>query len=346
LRVLVAGCSISSLEIASDLAMLGAARVVATHRKQRYVLPKLIAGVPLDHLAFTRFGALAAETFPIAAVGAALKQFALAAGGSPDQFGAPKPSDNILEAGISQNQFFLPLVAEGRIAIKPWIDSVEGDTVRFAGGGSEAFDAIVFATGYHLHLPFLSDDVRRKLDLDAQHLDLHKFTFHSELPGLAFLGLFELIGPYYPVLELQARWIAYTFSGTRAAPSTDELEAGVAAYRARRGAPQSMPNHVMALLFSRAAGVEPELERWPNLARPLLFGPLTPVSFRMSGRDSLPEAPERFRAEVRAFGCMPSCDFTPAEMGRLEALADARGDDAFSRYVSSVTPRMRAASGA
>ena len=113
LRVLVAGCSISSLEIASDLAMSGAARVVATNRRQRYVLPKLITGVPTDHVAFTRFAALAGECFPLEATAGAMKQFVLAAAGSPEQFGAARPAENIFEAGISQSQFFLPLVAEG-----------------------------------------------------------------------------------------------------------------------------------------------------------------------------------------------------------------------------------------
>jgi dimethylaniline monooxygenase (N-oxide forming) len=37
-RVLVVGCAISALEIASDLAMLGAAHVVSTFRRQRYVV--------------------------------------------------------------------------------------------------------------------------------------------------------------------------------------------------------------------------------------------------------------------------------------------------------------------
>ncbi|WP_156766710.1 NAD(P)/FAD-dependent oxidoreductase, partial [Mycobacterium sp. E2327] len=45
-RVLVAGCAISALEIATELAQLGAARVVVTQRRQRYVLPKFAAGVP------------------------------------------------------------------------------------------------------------------------------------------------------------------------------------------------------------------------------------------------------------------------------------------------------------
>jgi hypothetical protein len=340
LRVLVGGCAISSVEIASDLAGLGAARVVLTNRRQRYVLPKLVNGVPLDHIAFTRFSALSKEWFPMAAVGAGFKQFVLTVAGSPEQFGAPKPADDVFEAGITMSQFFLALVAEGRIFIKPWIESVHGRTVRFVDGTAEDFDGIVFGTGYHLDLPFLSDELRRTLDVDAQHIDLNNFTFHPELRGLAFVGLYEQIGPYYPVLELQARWIAYTMSGAIAAPSKEELEAGVAAYRARRGTPQTVLTDTMAILFARAAGVEPELERWPELARPLIFGPLTPMSFRMSGRDSLPDAPQRFAADVRIFGCVPSNQLAPMQIGQLQGLAKARGDEAFSRYVATVCPRL------
>jgi len=344
LRVLVTGCAISSVEIASDLAALGAARVVLTNRRQRYVLPKLVSGVPLDLLAFTRFSALSKESFPVAAVGAEFKQFVLAVAGSPEQFGAPKPADDVFEAGITMSQFFLPLVAEGRISVKPWIESVDGKTVRFKDGSAEDFDGIVFGTGYHLHLPFLSDEIRRTLDIDEQQIDLHNFTFHAELPGLAFLGMYEQIGPYYPVLELQARWIAYTMSGALAAPSNEEMETGIAAYRGRRGMPQTVSFDLMALLFARSAGVEPELHRWPELARELMFGPLTPTSFRLSGRDSLRDAPQCFATEAQAFGCIKSGKFAPEQIAQLQALAGARADEVFSRYVADVCSRPDAAS--
>jgi dimethylaniline monooxygenase (N-oxide forming) len=169
------------------------------------------------------------------------------------------------------------------------------------------------------------------------------FTFHPELPGIAFLGMFEQIGPYYPVLELQARWIAYTMSGAVPVPSKEEMEAGQA-YRGRRGMPQTVLFDLMALLFARSAGVEPELHRWPELARELMFGPLRPTSFRMSGRDSLPDAPKRFATESQAFGCMKSGNFTPEQIAQLQALAGARGDVAFSRFVENVCSRGNAAS--
>ncbi|MFL6428957.1 MAG: flavin-containing monooxygenase [Acidobacteriaceae bacterium] len=338
-RVLVAGCQISSLEIASDLAMLGAARVVVTHRKQRYVLPKLINGVPTDHVGFTRFSALAEECLPPEVLSAALKQFVLSVAGSPEQFGAPKPPDTFSPATFTQSHFFLPLVAEGRITVKPWIDSVKGEVVRFKDGSSETFDAILFGTGYHLNLPYLSEDIRRALDIDEHHLDLYKHTFHPDLSGLAFIGLFQLAGPYYPALELQARWIAYTFSGAQPTSSQDDMRDGIALYRAHRNGSQVITLAQAAILFARAAGVEPELEHWPHLARPLLFGPLTPMSFRLSGRDSLPDAPERFAAEAQLFGCMPSNEFAPAQILQLQALAAARNSPLFSRYIASVCSR-------
>jgi hypothetical protein len=263
----------------------------------------------------------------------------LGAAGNPAQFGAPKPSDNIFEAGLSQSQFFLPLVAEGRITVRPWLQSVDGQTVHFSDGSNETFDAIVFGTGYDLHLPFLSEEIRQTLNVDAQHLDLYNFTFPAELPGLAFVGLFDMAGPYFPVLELQARWIAYTLSGTQPAPPKEQLQAGVAAYRSRRGGPQGLPMHVAAILFARAAGVEPQLERWPELARALMFGPLSAASFRLGGRDALDDAAERFAEDVQCFDCMTSSELAPSQVDQLQALAAARGDEEFSRFVGAVCPR-------
>lgn len=205
--------------------------------------------------------------------------------------------------------------------------------MRFADGSEEEADAMIFGTGYELDLPFLSSEMRRKLDVDARHMDLYKFTFHPELAGLAFAGMFDLTGPNFTVLELQARWVAYVWSGNRPGPSGEEMKAGIAAYRARRGSPQQTPMQCAALMFARAAGVETELERWPELARALLFGPLTPVSFRMSGHDSLPEAPRRVAQDALAFGAVPTSTFTPEQRTQLQRLAAARGDAAFTQFV-------------
>ena len=319
-RVLVAGCAISALEIASDLCMLGAARVVVCQRRQRYVLPKLVAGVPSDHRVFTRYQALAEESLPRGEFGALLKSLVIDAGGSPEQYGAPAPADDIFDAGLTLSQHYLPLVAEGRIEVRPWFDGVDGQEVRFADGRVESFDGLVFGTGFALRMPFLSEPIRAALDLDAQRLALYRHTFHPQLPGLAFMGLWEQAGPYFPPLELQARWLAYVWSGAIAGPTHDEMQAEVAAARAAGGAPQRTKMNLVALMFARAAGVEPDLDRWPQLQRALLFGPLAPVSFRLQGRDALPDAANRFATEALAFGCVRSAAFDASELHKLDRL--------------------------
>ncbi len=321
-RVLVAGGAISALEIASDLAMAGA-RVTVTVRRQRFVLPKLAAGTPTDHIVFTRFHALAEEVFSPARINRMYTDVALRLGGRPEYYGAPATRDTVAEAGLTLCQHFLPLVAEGRITVRPWMSDIDGQLVRFADGHADEFDTILFGTGFDLHLPFLAQDIRETLDLDATHIDLHSRTFHPALPGLAFAGLWDQAGPYFPPIELQARWIAYAWSGAVAAPSTDEMTAGVAAHRARRGLPQKTRMNVVSLQFARAAGVEPTIERWPDLEKALLFGPLSPASFRLEGRDALPDAPARVAADAAAFGCLPPGGLTAAQCEQLEELRNS-----------------------
>jgi dimethylaniline monooxygenase (N-oxide forming) len=312
-RVLVAGCAVSALEIATELAQLGAARVVVTQRRQRYVLPKFAAGVPSDHRIFTRYGALAAETLPAAEVDRQLKEIVTEAGGSPEQYGAPAPDPSLFAAGVTLNQQYLPMVAEGRITVRPWMESVAGTTVTFAGGDAGDFDGILFGTGFALCLPLLSDDVRATLDLDAAHLDADRYTFHPDLPGLAFVGMWDQSGGYFVPLELQARWIAYTWGGAIAATGEADQRAAIEAYRSRRGMSQKTRLNLAALTFARAAGVEPQLGNWPQLRRALLFGPLAPSGFRLEGPDALPDAAARFARDAAAYQAITSNELTDRE---------------------------------
>jgi dimethylaniline monooxygenase (N-oxide forming) len=333
-RVLVAGCANSALEIASDLAMLGASRVVSTFRRQRYVVQKLVAGVPSDAIAFTRFAALTGEVTPTEMVGKKMQEYVLRVFGSPDQFGALEPSGDFATVGRALSQHYLPLVAEGRIAVKPWIDKIAGQTIHFIDGTSEEFDSMVFGTGFDLSLPFLSTEISRSLNLDAKQIDLHKFTFHPDWPGLAFIGLYEQTGPFFPPLELQARWITYVWSGIRPPPSREAMSAGIAECRSNRRGSQKLSMHLMALLFAREAGVEPDLGQHPTLARALLFGPLTSASFRLSGPDSLPEVAARIGEEARALRTVVSPQFSSEELSQLQALSSTRNDLLFSDFVN------------
>jgi len=291
--VVVMGCSISALEISSELALAGANSVTTSYRRPRYVLPKLMAGVPTDHVMFTRAAALAAESASPGEIASGLKSLVTRWAGDPAQYGALAPDENILAAGITQSQHFLTGVAEGRIITRPSIERIDAQTVHFVDGTRTGADALLLGTGYRLSLPWLAPELAKVLAVDDHHIDLHDYTFHPELPGLAFLGMYDQVGPLLPVLELQSRWVTYAWAGVRPMPDHQEMTEGLARSRAARNGPKNVLMHIMALLFARRAGVEPDVARWPQLQRALACGPLSPVSFRLQGPDSLRDAAAR-----------------------------------------------------
>ena len=106
----------------------------------------------------------------------------------------------------------------------------------------------------------------RKLSLLLSHapLRLHRLVWHPQLPGAAFVGCYRgnafkfprsenvflnafkfhnvamsdtclhnrplscVAGPYFAVIDLQARWVAAVMTGRLPAPTIDQMEAGVA----------------------------------------------------------------------------------------------------------------------
>jgi hypothetical protein len=82
--------------------------------------------------------------------------------------------------------------------------------------------------------------------------------------------------------------------------------------------------NLAAIMFARAAGVEPDPARWPDLRRALLFGPLAPSCFRLEGPDALPGAADRLLRDAAAFGAITTNELTPRERRYLELVDAAR----------------------
>jgi dimethylaniline monooxygenase (N-oxide forming) len=161
--------------------------------------------------------ALLGAALPPEELAAAMRNTVLAEAGDPARYGA-MPVDPEARPTLSQSQEYLAYVAEGRISARPAVESVDHGTVRFSDGGLVEVDDVICATGYDLDVSCLADEIRYVLRADDTHLDLHARTFHPDLPGLALLGQFLLIGPNFPTLELQARWVAGVWSGAVPAP--------------------------------------------------------------------------------------------------------------------------------
>ena len=289
-RVLVYGNGVSGHEIASDIATV--TNVVSAYRKPRYVLQKNVKGVSSDWQWYTHIGALRRAAMSPSSYGDLLRGRVLRVAGNPADFGAPEPSGDFLVAGHSLSQDYLDQVRAGTIACRPAIVDARGDHVTFADGSSDNFDAIVCATGYRLDIPYLSRELWSVLGPD---LRLHLRTMHPDLPFFGVVGEFNLQGPYFPLLELQARWIVGAWSGE--GPELDD-----AAARAGIGSPApAMDSHnVLAVALSEAAGVAPDVRARPDLAEPLLFGPMLPPRYRLDGPGATADAAANFRDQLAA----------------------------------------------
>jgi hypothetical protein len=277
-RVLVVGNSISGLEIASDLAHDPSIAVVSSARRPRWIVPKITAGVPADHMAFTAFAALVGRSLPPDALADALREQLRAWAGDPAAVGGLEPDADLLAAGLSQCQHYLPLVAEGRIDVRPGIASVDGDVVSFTDGTTAVVDAVVLATGYARELPYLAEQPEA---LDAM-------TFDAARPGLALVGQFVVHGPALPVLELQARLVAAVWAGERSvagAPRLPDLP--------------HYPHHMLAEVLAAALGALPDEEAFPGLVEALRFGPMLGERYRL-GEPGMAERFARLTAGFRA----------------------------------------------
>jgi hypothetical protein len=295
-RVLVYGNGISGLEIASDLAPV--ADVVSAFRKPRYVIEKNVGGVSSDWQWYTAFGALERTLLPRAVLGRTLKERILRSAGDPAAFGAPAPDPDVFVAGLGLCQSYLALVRDGRIACRPAISHVDGRAVTFTDGTREHADAIICATGYAPHVPYLDDPG-----------PLYRRTLHPDLPGFAAIGQYFAMGPYWPLLELQARWVVHLWSGVIEPPDPGAMRAAIAAPQ-----PPAEFHDAYAAALAREAGVAPDLLARPELTEPLLFGPLLPPRYRLDGPHARGDAAAEFTRQLAASPRPPA---DPAAIGAL-----------------------------
>jgi len=319
-KVLTIGNSISGLEIAAELAKDPTTEVVSACRKPRYIIQKLKDDVPADWRWFNRSALFVGRTLPPEAANAGLREQVVALHGNPADFGGLEPSENMMEAGLGQCQDYLPLVAEGRIRCQSIPNHIAGNDVSFPDGTTESFDAIIAGTGYPLNLSYLSQDLLDSLNADDQNLDLFAYTFAPSIPNLAFVGQLSLVGPYFPALELQARLTAMVFSGQLDRPEKSVMDEAVTLFRhlASEGVPLLYHNVVVDL--ATAAKVEPKVADYPTLASELVFGPIIPAQFRLTGHGAHIDGEARFRNELSRLDRSPGAPLEE-QLGLLNMLA-------------------------
>ncbi len=114
---------------------------------------------------------------------------------------------------------FIEALRAGRIQVHPGIQQIVGDRVLFTDGTALSFDAILYATGYQLDFPYLSEEA---LGCEAPTLSLYQQIAHPAHDTLFFVGCLRVGCSMWPVAEQQARWIAKTLSGKFTLPPPSE----------------------------------------------------------------------------------------------------------------------------
>ncbi|MDY3559747.1 NAD(P)-binding domain-containing protein [Gemmata sp. JC673] len=222
-RVLVLGAGNSGCDIACEVSRV-ADRTVLAMRHGVHLIPKYLFGRPLDKLVppwMWRHLPLRAQQLIF---GTALRL----ARGKLKRFHLPEPRHRILEEHPTISSDLLNLIGHGRVTVKPNIQeftgAADGREVLFTDGTREPVDAIVYATGYDIRVPFLAPEV---FDARDNEVRLYKLVVHPEHRGLYFIGLVQPWGAIMPLAEEQSKWVADLVEGKCALPTRDEMLTGI-----------------------------------------------------------------------------------------------------------------------
>lgn len=182
--VLVVGLGNSGADVAQACAASGR-RVTLAAGRGRHVVPRRVLGRPVVEL---RRPSLVPDLVLRAGLDATVRL--TSAFWRTGRLG--EPGHLMLAETPVVHSALLPLVRRGSVRVRPGVVALLGDEVEFSDGTVEGFDTVVWATGYHPHLPI----ARRLVDpypvpLSARPLSLVGGVWSSVSPGLALVGLRE-----------------------------------------------------------------------------------------------------------------------------------------------------------
>ena len=204
-KVLVVGGGNSACDIAAAVCRV-ADDVSLSVRSPQVIIPKLIGGRPLD----LQFAKLHKPQFRWAR-DALLKVIIKLAVGRYALYGLPQPQGRVLSHHPTLNTEILDRIRHGQVTGRPGIVSAEGRWVTFADGSRSEFDAIIWATGYRLGAPYLSDVC--PAFADASQVPLYLKMMAPDVADLFFVGLVQPVGCIWVLADLQARIAAAEISG-------------------------------------------------------------------------------------------------------------------------------------
>lgn len=216
-RVLVVGAGNSACDVAVEVSRI-ATHVALSVRRGQHILPKFLFGRPGD-VNYAKLSWLPWR----------LRQWLLGltiriVQGRYADYGLPEPEGGVLEMHPTLNSELLYFIRHGKVHPRPGIARLDGDAVIYTDGRREAFDTLVWATGYRTRFPFLAPELTPWQD--AERVPLYRKMIPADQPGLYFIGLFQPLGCIWPLAEHQGRIAARATSGRWRRPA--DLKARIA----------------------------------------------------------------------------------------------------------------------
>ncbi|MBO1081289.1 flavin-containing monooxygenase [Roseomonas haemaphysalidis] len=217
-RVLVIGPGNSGVDIAADICTV-TERTVLCARSPVLIMPRMMFGVPNSRI----LGLVEKPWVPMRLRIWFRSMLTRMFHGSMEQWGFRTPKGRTHPIS---HPTLISHIAWKRIAVKPGIQAIEGREVRFVDGTAEQFDSIIAATGYRTEFPYLPEE---HVPLAGTRLALYNRVCHPSLPGLYFVGFFDVSGgSNIRMMDDQSEYIAAVASGAVTLPSREAMLAAIA----------------------------------------------------------------------------------------------------------------------
>ena len=249
-HVAIIGGSLSSAEVAGDIAHL-AASVHHVTTRPLYVFPKYIpldvddpgsTLLPWDFVFYRNSSRPPNQQTPQEQW---KKTHELLRSVCGDPVGLP-PGSNIntdTPPYVAISDLYANYVRSERIQVHNGrLTSISGSQLTVTSDKSYTLPSnitdIIFATGFHSSAASAVLPPSLLSDLDFSESDtflpflLHRETLHPSFPNAGFVGYYR--GPFWGIIELQARWCAGLFSGSLPWPTDSETREGILLERTMR----------------------------------------------------------------------------------------------------------------
>lgn len=220
-NVVIYGGGFSGVEIAAAIAEH--TPVVHVVRSPHWIIPRYIGNQALDKVFYNQPDRInphecslktAEENIKVNSYMATLAKSQILDASSPLYINPT--SSYPAKVAISDN--YMEMLAAGKISVKaPPYEAKQSDLK-------------IYCTGYQLSLDYMHSDILKVLQFNSedqlQPILLHKCTWHPNLPNMAFVGVYR--GPYLPIMELQAKWIARIVCGKLEPPNNATMRESLA----------------------------------------------------------------------------------------------------------------------